>query len=194
MRLPEKTYAFGQNVRVDATVQCCMCDNIEPLACRDNRAFRSCMAALICADHLGKLVRLLRTLGFDTLWCASGREADIVEAVAAGRVFVTRDQSWKEKTLPGQKLIISSSDPYAQLREVIAALKLKVIQDALFKRCRECNAATEPVAKEAIATRLPPYVRKTIDSFRECPGCHRLYWDGTHVTAMAERLRQEKIL
>lgn len=152
------------------------------------------MAGLICADHLGKLARLLRTLGFDTLWCESGREAEIVEAVAAGRVFITRDQSWHEKTLPGAKLILTDSDPYAQLRKVIAALNLTVTPDRLFERCRECNAVAEPVRKEDIASRLPPYVRKTVESFRECPGCHRLYWEGTHVTAMTERLRQEQIL
>jgi len=152
------------------------------------------MVRLICDDHLGKLARLLRTLGFDTEWCRSGRDAEIVEAVARGRVFVTRDTAWIEKTLPGRKLVISESDSYAQLRSTIRELSLTVDRDLLFKRCRECNGVTRAVPKDTISHRLPPYIRKTRERIRHCPGCDRLYWEGTHVDAMAERLLREGIL
>ena len=148
----------------------------------------------VCDDHLGKLARLLRTLGFDTLWVASGSDAEIVRASASGRIFVSRDRRWQEKTLPEPTVVVGASDPCDQLREVVAACHLDINADALFTRCTVCNSVTEPVAKASVEARLPPYVRKTIDRFRICPGCDRIYWEGTHVTAIRGRLAAQGFL
>jgi uncharacterized protein with PIN domain len=148
----------------------------------------------VCDDHLGKLARLLRTLGFDALWVASGSDAEIVKASAAGRIFVSRDRSWREKTLPEPTVVVAASNPYDQLREVIAACHLRLDAAGLFTRCTVCNGVTEPVAKSLVESRLPPHVRRTIDRFRTCPGCDRIYWEGTHVTAIRARLAAEGFL
>jgi uncharacterized protein with PIN domain len=148
----------------------------------------------VCDDHLGKLARLLRTCGFDARWVASGSNAEIVKASAAGRVFITRDRSWQERTLPEPTVVVAASNPYGQLREVIAACHLRLDAGALFTRCTVCNGVTEPVAKSLVESRLPPHVRRTIHHFRICPGCDRIYWEGTHVTAIRTRLAAEGFL
>jgi hypothetical protein len=145
----------------------------------------------IIDDHLGRLARLLRALGFDALWCRTGSDAAIVEASAEGRLFVTRDSAWKEKTLPGPKLVLEENRPFDQLRRVLEGGAAVPPPSRWFTRCLECNAVTGEVAKEEIAGRLPPYVRKTRERFRQCPDCGRIYWEGTHVTAMRSRLARE---
>jgi len=77
----------------------------------------------------------------------------------------------------------------AQLAEVIHALQLENLV-APFTRCRECNAILEDVAKEEVATRLPDKVRALYDRFKRCPGCQRVYWEGTHFARMAAVLQR----
>ena len=55
-------------------------------------------------------------------------------------------------------------------------------------RCPECNGALEPVAREQLTARVPPYVLATAPSFRLCTGCDRVYWPGTHARRMTERM------
>jgi len=141
-------------------------------------------------DHLGRLARLLRTLAYDTLWVRSGRDAEIVAASADGRVFLTRDRGWSERTLPGPIVVVRDSDPILQLREVVTALGLEPGHGALLTRCTICNAETRPVEKADVESRLPPYVRKTQSQFRICPGCNRIYWEGTHAAAIRRRLTE----
>jgi uncharacterized protein with PIN domain len=165
-----------------------MTENIDMLALCHQAPFCAGIMRLVCDDHLGKLARDLRVLGFDTLWIESGSDARIVEACAAGRVFITGDRSWSEKTLPGRKLILSESDPRQQLSRVLRDLDLTIDSRLLFSRCSVCNTLTQAVAKEDVLMRLPPHVRKTQELFRLCPGCDRIYWQGTHVEALRRRL------
>ncbi|MBI4257155.1 hypothetical protein HY626_03830, partial [Candidatus Uhrbacteria bacterium] len=58
-----------------------------------------------------------------------------------------------------------------------------------FSRCVECNALLEPMAKEAVKERVPPYVFSTQERFSCCPQCRRLYWPATHQQRMAEELK-----
>lgn len=167
--------------------------NIDPLARRDNCPFSWGSVKFVLDDHLGKLARLLRTLGFDTTWCRTGDEARIVEASAAGRLFVTRDSAWTRKTLPGPKLILTASSAYEQLRAVLAHCALTPSPTLFLSRCLICNEVTRPVEKSEIAELLPPYVRATQDRFRLCPGCRRIYWEGSHVQAIRAALEKEGI-
>jgi len=41
-----------------------------------------------------------------------------------------------------------------------------------------------------VKDRVPPYVFKTQQQYMECPRCHRIYWRGTHWTAMTDRLKR----
>lgn len=143
---------------------------------------------LVCDDHLCKLARLLRMLGWDTLWISSGSDARIVEASAEGRVFLTTDRAWGEKTLPGLKLVLETGSPAEQLRQVLKSLGLKVEASQLFTRCSVCNSPTRAVPKQEVEDRLPPFVRKTRDAFHVCDGCDRIYWEGTHTDAIRRQL------
>jgi uncharacterized protein with PIN domain len=79
---------------------------------------------------------------------------------------------------------VRATESEAQLAEVVRGLQLESLL-APFTRCRECNTPLEGVAKEVVIERLPEQVRKLYDRFKRCPGCARVYWEGTHFDRMA---------
>ena len=50
----------------------------------------------------------------------------------------------------------------------------------MLTRCSECNHPLEPLAAEQAASRVPARVLERQGRFSACPGCERVYWEGTH--------------
>jgi uncharacterized protein with PIN domain len=135
--------------------------------------------------HLGKLARHLRMAGFDVLWDAAWDDAEIVRrAVPGRRTLLTRDRGLLKRREVDRGYFVRAIESEAQLAEVLRALQLEPLV-APFTRCRVCNSPLEEAAKESVLDRLPPKVRSHYDRFKRCPGCERVYWEGTHY----ERLR-----
>jgi len=74
-----------------------------------------------------------------------------------------------------------------QLREVVRALQLEAGLRP-FTRCRECNAELRDVPKAEVLARLPEKVRGAYERFQLCPGCGRVYWEGTHYARLRRLL------
>lgn len=156
---------------------------------------------------LGELARWLRTLGHDTAYDdAIVDEALVRRAFDEDRHIVTRDRRlFEEWRVEG--LLIESDGALEQLREVVKALDLRR-PARLFTRCRECNEVLEAVALSEVEDRLPQRVlerlrheapgqrpEERVDDSHEavgeasptvarCPGCERLYWEGSHTERM----------
>jgi hypothetical protein len=136
--------------------------------------------------HLGKLARYLRLLGFDTLYRPDCDDATIVSLSLAGsRLILTRDKGLLKHAAVTRGYWLRSTVPRQQLREIVRAFDLAGSMHP-FTRCMRCNCELTPVAKDAVASRLPPRVRSHFDEFAQCPGCAQVYWRGSHY----ERLRQ----
>jgi hypothetical protein len=136
--------------------------------------------------HLGKLARHLRLAGFDCLYRNDYRDSEIINAaVAERRIILTRDKGLLKQRLVTHGYFVRETESEAQLREVIRALQL---QSSLrpFTRCRECNGELRDVPKSEVLARLPEKVRAAYERFQLCPGCGRIYWEGSHY----ERLRR----
>jgi len=138
----------------------------------------------VADGHLGKLARHLRMAGFDTL-CESGWDDDrIVELAAAQkRTILTRDKGMLRRSEVERGYFVRATQSEEQLREIIRALQLEGLL-APFTRCRECNAVLEDVARESVVERIPPKVRDLYDRYKRCPGCERIYWEGSHFARM----------
>jgi hypothetical protein len=135
--------------------------------------------------HLGGLARLLRLLGFDTLY-ENGLTDPQIELLAReqGRIVLTRDRELLMRRGITHGCYVRMLEPRAQLREVVERLDL-ARSARPFTRCLVCNAPLAAADKEAIAERLPPGVRDRHRRFVSCAGCGRVYWEGSHW----ERLR-----
>ena len=144
-------------------------------------------------DHnAGKLARWLRMMGFDCLFFTGADDGDMVRrALAEDRVIVTRDTGVAKRRLAtrGQVRVVLLHDerPERQMRQVNDALGLPSMVRP-FTRCIECNTVLVPRTPEEVRDRVPPYVYRTQTRYVECPGCGRIYWQGTHWEAMMRRL------
>lgn len=137
---------------------------------------------------LGRLARWLRVVGLDATWTADVPDADLVRhALEQERWIVTRDRrigiEWRVPRL----LRVESERPVEQLREVLGAFALRGAL-RLFARCTRCNAALEPLARDAAARLVPPRVLARHERFLRCPVCERVYWEGSHVARMRRTL------
>jgi len=130
--------------------------------------------------HLGKLARNLRMAGFDTLYRNDYRDGELVTAaLAEQRIILTRDRGLLKRREVTHGYFVRHTDAQGQLAEVVRALQLEAHLRP-FSRCRECNTLLQETSKAEVLARLPTKVRAAHERFRRCPGCNRVYWEGSH--------------
>lgn len=134
--------------------------------------------------HLGKLARLLRMLGFDTLFSNDTGDSRMAELAAdEGRVLLTRDRALLMRRILTHGCYIRASEPRAQLLQVMNRLDLFAALQP-FSRCMECNQPLAVTEKTALEAELPKGVLEHYNEFWQCTGCGRVYWKGHHYWAM----------
>jgi hypothetical protein len=138
--------------------------------------------------HLGGLARLLRMLGFDTVFRNDFADEAIRRIGACeGRVVLTRDRELLKSRSITHGCFVHALRPRDQLREVVERLQLASSAKP-FTLCLHCNLPLNTIHKEAIAERLPPKVAAGYQRFHWCEGCDRVYWEGSHWQRMRETL------
>ena len=137
---------------------------------------------------LGKLARWLRVIGQDVTYGPHLSGYGLIrEARREGRLILTRDRGLVRKN-PPDYLMIESDRFHEQLKQVVQACRLEPFKEA-FTRCVECNTVLQPVPKEAVRERVPPYVFSNQERFSFCLRCRRIYWPATHQQKMLEELK-----
>ena len=144
-------------------------------------------------DHnVGKLVKWLRMMGYDTLFFNGEDDWQMVRtALSESRVILTRDsQVMRRGVIASGRLkaiFIQSEEPEQQIRQVVDTLDLDC-ESRSFTVCLECNQPLMKKTRQQVKDRVPPYVFRTQDQFMECPACQRIYWRGTHWQAMGGKI------
>lgn len=142
---------------------------------------------LVADAMLGRLAKWLRVLGYDTHYWR-GDDAGLVHlALAEKCLLLTRDTRLHHRLPPGQSLFIESDHYDEQLRQVIGRLGWP---PRIGHRCLRCNLLLEAADKAELRGRVPEFVRLRHDKFARCPGCLRIYWEGTHFQRMTEAVRR----
>ncbi len=131
------------------------------------------------ADHLGKLARLMRILGFDVVFKGEGEEE--------GRIILTRKLPDLKMNRISLGYMPRSDEPYSQLEEVLDYFNLREKIKPL-SRCPGCNSGLKPVAAEKIWDRLEPKTKKYYRKFKLCPSCDKIYWRGSHFRRLQKKL------
>jgi uncharacterized protein len=143
--------------------------------------------------HLGKLARLLRMLGLDTIYENNLPDKTIAEIAALeDRVVLTRDVGLlKHKAITyGYWLRSQNSDE--QLREVIRRYNL-TFEIRPFTKCIACNGDIIQVSKDEVLELLPTKTKEYFNEFFQCKKCNRLYWKGSHYERMIEFIKRRKV-
>ena len=136
---------------------------------------------------LGKMAKWLRILGFDTL-C---KRLDFQEQIDAyrreGYFLITRAQRWCGR--PGV-FCPSANDPMEQLRQAVTAFSIEPGEVHPLRRCIRCNWILESIYRNQAFDHVPDYVFETSTVFYRCPGCQKVYWQGSHPKRMMDRLHR----
>ena len=139
--------------------------------------------------NVGRLARLLRMAGVDTWYDPQLTEKELATRSAAhGRILLSRNRDLLQRKCITWGRLVRAEIPEQQLAEIIALYGLHR-HIAPFSRCLECNALLQPVDKSAILDRLEPLTRKYYHSFKRCPDCNRIYWQGSHHRRMQKIFR-----
>lgn len=147
-------------------------------------------ARFILDNHLGKLASYLRMLGFDADYGNDYQDDELAEkAVSLERILLTRDRQLLMRKVIRFGYLIRSLEPEQQAIEVLERFDLYP-QVNLFKRCMRCNHPLQPVEKREIVHRLQPLTKKYFHEFHICTGCQQVYWQGSHIERMQNRLAE----
>lgn len=144
---------------------------------------------------LGRLAKMLRLFGYDTLYSPNTTTAQLEQIARGGeRVVLTRGAI--EKRFPQVAGVfrvdsgvfrVDSEDAPEQIREVAERFRLDM-RAGLWTRCTLCNAAIERVDKAAVQEVVAPKVFRVYDTFFRCSGCGHVYWRGSHVERILRNL------
>jgi uncharacterized protein with PIN domain len=136
--------------------------------------------SFIADAHMGGLARMLRMLGFDTIYDNTLQDAAIVECAASERrVVLTRDRELLKCRDVLRGCYVHALKPEAQLREVAQRYPIAAHMHP-FTLCLHCNLPLEPAAMHVVCERVPEPIRSQYDRFMHCPGCDRVFWEGSH--------------
>ncbi|ALJ00516.1 Mut7-C RNAse domain-containing protein [Rufibacter tibetensis] len=141
-------------------------------------------ARFVLDVHLGKLVRYLRLLGFDTCYENHYDDQTIAQIAAQEqRIVLTRDIGLLKIKTVQCGYWLRSQQWEKQLREVLHRFHL-MPQLQPFTRCMGCNGLIKEVEKKVVMSLLPPKTKQFFHTFYQCTHCKRVYWKGSHFDKM----------
>lgn len=174
-------FPFGRTIE-------CTCGARVGRAPPERDVVRGADTRFLCDAMLGRLARWLRALGYDTAFDAGAADENVARtAVREERLLLTKDRSLPDEWRVGGCLVLESEDPLVLLRRVHERLGLGE-PPGPFTRCLACNGKLEAASEEAVEARVPARAREKHETFRHCPGCGRVYWEGSHVGRMRGKL------
>ena len=136
--------------------------------------------AFVADAHLGGLARMLRMLGFDTVYDNAIADPDIVAlAGRERRVVLTRDRELLKCRDVLRGSYVHALKPEAQLREVAGRYPLATLMRP-FALCLHCNLPLYPAPEQAIVANVPERIQQQYAQFSHCRACDRVYWEGSH--------------
>ncbi len=139
---------------------------------------------------LGKLAKWLRILGFDVAYFNKAEDGKLLSlARKEGRVLLTRDHRLRAEARDIQALLIESENWKKQLKQVLEEFQLKR-EVKPYSRCIQCNVELKSLSKRAAKNLVSPFVYEQAAAFAICPGCGRVFWQGTHFEDMDSKIGQ----
>jgi uncharacterized protein with PIN domain len=131
--------------------------------------------------NLGRLVKWLRILGYDTTYWKGDTDRDFLrKAQREGRIVLTRRRDLARRQYAGALIVIEADHLEEQLRELLEKVALRPDPDRFLRICLRCNESLAQVRKEDVEGMVPAYVLETNETFFACPRCGGIFWPGTH--------------
>jgi uncharacterized protein with PIN domain len=138
-------------------------------------------ARFLLDNHLGRLARYLRLLGFDALYFNNQLDDAQLATLACheDRILLTRDRGLLKRSQVVHGYCLRTVYSREQLLAVIRRFSLAG-QVNPWSRCLRCNGRLRPVSKADVVERLEPKTKRYFSDFRQCLSCQQVYWRGSH--------------
>ncbi|MEO0092556.1 MAG: Mut7-C RNAse domain-containing protein [candidate division WOR-3 bacterium] len=136
---------------------------------------------------LGKLARELRMLGFDAKYIKPDNPLVLLQiAKTENRIILSRNTKLKDYP---EVFFIESEIPQEQVKSIINRFNLeKEIRP--FSRCLECGELLQSIDKSEVKGRVPFFVFQNHDDFSICSKCQKIYWKGSHLKNMQQKIKK----
>ena len=141
----------------------------------------------LCDAMLGKLAKYLRLLGFDAAYAATPSALDRARKDAVDLVFLTRRKA--ASGLP-HTVVLASDAAREQLKELAPLIKQEIRRERVLNRCIECNQELVATERSEVEFLVPEFVFHTYRTFKKCPSCERIYWEGSHAKGMEDLIKE----
>jgi uncharacterized protein with PIN domain len=138
---------------------------------------------------LGKLVKELRMLGYDTVYYRGEKGYPLIKlGREERRVILTRNTKLTPKRPEDHVIRIMEDKPVLQLRELIQKGVISLNDENLLSRCLLCNVLLSEIPREEAEGKVPDFIFYQQKEFSRCPQCLRIYWQGSHPEHMKRRI------
>lgn len=151
-------------------------------------------ARLLCDEMLLRLGKWLRAAGYDTAIAGRGDPDEIVVELALReeRLLLTCDKRLvaRLETVAVERRPAWLLLPSSRARDAVPLLEEQLGLDMRFapwSRCLKCNVLLEDVARVDVSAAWIAVAPADKDLFR-CPACRHVFWEGSHVRRLDERL------
>ena len=138
---------------------------------------------------LGKLVKWLRILGFDTICELEISSKLFFDSLEGTRIQLTRTKKIQEKFSTHRTVFITSNFLDEQLKQVVDEIGINQAEIRPFSRCTQCNLPIVEISKDDAYGLVPAYIWETQEIFNKCRQCERIYWPGSHAERSMDRIR-----
>ena len=140
--------------------------------------------------NLGRLARLLRLLGFDTLYRNDYCDPEVAAVSATQqRILLTRDRRLLMRREVRHGYFVRSDRPADQAPEVVRRFDL-LARAHPFGRCSLCNGLVRKVEKADVLPLLEPRTKRYYDTFWQCHECGQVYWEGSHIEGLQQLMSE----
>jgi uncharacterized protein with PIN domain len=143
---------------------------------------------------LGKLVKGLRMLGYDTIYYRGEDPHQIIQlARQEGRVVLTRNTKLIPKRPSDRIIRVMEDNPFLQLKELIQKQHISLNNENLFSRCLLCNVLIDEIPRGEAEGKVPEFIFYQQKTFFRCPQCQKIYWQGSHQGNMQKKVEELRI-
>jgi hypothetical protein len=140
---------------------------------------------------LGKLVKGLRMLGYDTIYYRAVDAQQMIQlARQEDRIILTRNTKFKSKRPEDHIVLVMEDNPFRQLVELVQKGHISLNEKNLFSRCLLCNVPLDEISREEAAGKVPEFVFYQQKAFFQCPQCRKIYWPGSHQENMQKKVEK----
>ncbi len=143
------------------------------------------MIRFLADAMLGKLVRWLRILGYDTVYSPQSQDCDLIEsALLDDRTLLTRDVALHKAAIRRgvTSIFVNSTSIKGQLAELSPPISFSLSES----RCPLCNGSL--IAADRDDANIPRQSPPSRGTLWRCTHCGKIYWNGRHWDTITETI------